>query len=98
MPPAQRVNYLTTLHIDLGPQWRGGQHQALLLMQGLRARGHAAELMALGGAPLAGRAAADGFTVHEVAPRLARPHATLCLRRLLAHKPYDIVHTHEATG
>ena len=87
---------MNTLHVDLGPQWRGGQHQALLLMRGLRTRGHSAELVALRGAPLAGRAAADGFTVHEVAPRLARPHAALVLRRLLAQKRYDIVHTHEA--
>lgn len=87
---------MTTLHVDLGPQWRGGQHQALLLMQGLRRRGHTAELVALGGAPLAARAADDGFTVHEVAPGVARPHATALLRRLLAPERYDIVHAHDA--
>lgn len=87
---------MNTLHLDLGPQWRGGQHQALLLLHGLRSRGHAAELVALRGAPLARRAAADGITVHEVAPRLARPHAALTLRRLLTQKRYDIVHAHEA--
>ncbi len=87
---------MTTLHVDLGPRWRGGQHQALLLLRGLRSRGHAAELVALRGGPLTGRAADDGFAVHEVAPRLARPHAALILRRLLSQRRYDIVHTHEA--
>jgi len=87
---------VNTLHVDLGPQWRGGQHQALLLMRGLRSRGHLAELVALRGAPLAGRAAAESFTVHEVAPAMARPHAALTLRRLLSQQRYDIVHTHEA--
>lgn len=87
---------MNTLHVDLGPQWRGGQHQALLLMRGLRSRGHSAELVALRGAPLAGRATDEAVTVHEVAPRLARPHAALLLRRLLAQKRYDVVHTHEA--
>ncbi len=41
---------MNTLHVDLGPQWRGGQHQALLLLRGLRRRGHAAELVGLRGA------------------------------------------------
>lgn len=89
---------MTTLHVDLGPQWRGGQHQVFLLLQGLRARGHGVELVAPGGAPLSARATADGFAVHEVAPRLARPHAALRLRRLLAQTRCDIVHAHEAHG
>jgi glycosyltransferase involved in cell wall biosynthesis len=89
---------VTTLHVDLGRQWRGGQHQVFLLLQGLRARGHAAELVALGGAPLAARAAAEGFTVHEVAPSLARPRAALRLSALLGRSRYDVVHAHEAHG
>jgi glycosyltransferase involved in cell wall biosynthesis len=89
---------VTTVHIDLGREWRGGQHQVFLLLQGLRARGHGAELVALGGAPLAARAAANGFAVHEVAPGWARPHAALRLRALLARSRCDIIHAHEAHG
>ena len=38
---------MTSIHVDLGRQWRGGQNQALLLVQGLRERGHVADLMAV---------------------------------------------------
>ncbi len=89
---------MKTLHIDLAAEWRGGQEQVLLLLRGLRRRGHAAELVALDASPLAGRAAADGFVVHPVAPALARPHAALVLRRLLAERDIDVVHAHEAHG
>ena len=36
---------MKTLHVDLGKEWRGGQHQALLLVKGLRSRGHTAEIL-----------------------------------------------------
>ncbi|HXE74170.1 MAG TPA: glycosyltransferase family 4 protein [Candidatus Xenobia bacterium] len=93
---------MRTLHIDLAAEWRGGQEQVLLLLRGLRRCGHTVELVALGGAPLATRAAAEGFTVHSAmhwrAPTLARLHAALTVRRLLGGKPFDVVHAHEAHG
>ncbi len=90
---------MRTLHIDLGAEWRGGQEQVLLLLRGLRRRGHAAELVALDGSPLAGRAVVEGFIVHPVTPALARPHAALVVRRrLLTDQGVDVVHAHEAHG
>jgi glycosyltransferase involved in cell wall biosynthesis len=80
---------LTTLHVDLGRQWRGGQNQALLLAAELRRMGHVAEVVARRGAPLAERARALGVTVHEVAGRF---RAALLLRRL---RGFDVVHCHE---
>ena len=44
------------LLVDLGREYRGGQHQALLLLQGLRERGHAPELIAVRDSLLASRA------------------------------------------
>lgn len=89
---------MNTLHVDLGAEWRGGQQQVWLLLRGLRSRGHAAELVALGGAPLAAQATAEGFAVHEVAPNLARSHAALVLRRLMGRQRFDVVHAHDAHG
>ncbi len=51
------------LLVDLESDWRGGQSQALLLLQGLRARGHDAELLSVSGAVLAERARANGVPV-----------------------------------
>jgi len=81
---------LSTLHVDLGRQWRGGQNQALLLAAELRRMGHRAEIVAISRSPLAGRARALGITVHEVA---GRAQAALLLRRLTG---FDVVHCHEA--
>jgi glycosyltransferase involved in cell wall biosynthesis len=81
---------LTTLHIDLGPHWRGGQNQALSLAIELRRMGHVAEIVALRGRPLAERARSAGVTVHEVGGRLS---AALAIRRIGA---FDVVHCHDA--
>ncbi len=82
---------MTTLHVDLGREWRGGQSQALLLMLGLARCGHKAELIASAGSPLAKRARQAGVVVHEVESRAA---ATRNIVRLRA----EIVHCHEAHG
>ena len=87
---------MVTLHVDLGKQWRGGQAQALLLMKGLRARGHQAELVSPRGSPLARRAEAEGIKVHAVERPFARPRAAKKLSKLIAEKKPEIVHTHEA--
>ncbi len=92
----QSADKLITLHVDLGKEWRGGQSQALLLMQGLRARGHVAELVALRDSPLSRRAEAEGFRVHAVAPTLLRVRAARTISAALHEIQANIVHTHEA--
>ncbi len=76
---------MTTLHVDLGRKWRGGQSQALLLIRGLLAMGYRAELVARAGSPLAERALAAGVRVHP-------------LWHLLHTDPYALVHCHDAHG
>lgn len=83
------------LHVDSRPDWRGGQHQILLLMRGLRARGHVAELMAREDSPLALRAASDGFHVHRVSQKFTRAASASRLRTLLGGASPDIVHAHD---
>jgi glycosyltransferase involved in cell wall biosynthesis len=87
---------LTTLHVDLGKQWRGGQNQALLLIQGLRSRGHGAELVAVEGSPLAQRARAAGVRVHGVSPVARQFLAALPLKTALRRSRFDLVHCHDA--
>jgi glycosyltransferase involved in cell wall biosynthesis len=87
---------MLTLHIDLGKQWRGGQSQALLLMKGLRACGHEAELLSWRGSPLAKRAEAEGIRVHAVEKPFVRLRAATKLASFIAQRRPEIVHTHEA--
>ena len=84
------------LLVDLESAWRGGQSQALLLLRGLRARGHDAQLLSLPGAALAGRASAAGIPVHAAAATLRRLGAARLLRRLLRECRFDVVHANEA--
>jgi glycosyltransferase involved in cell wall biosynthesis len=85
---------MKTLHLDTRPDWRGGQNQILLLMRGLRARGHGAELVALEGSPLARRAASENFPVYSIPGLFARARATQRLKKLLADG-FDVVHAHD---
>src|SRR5580658_8040168 len=43
---------MNILHLDLGKEMRGGQHQVLLLMRALERRGHRQLLLARPGSPL----------------------------------------------
>lgn len=74
------------LHIDLGREMRGGQHQVLLLLKILRSAGHSFTLLARAGSPLFASAEALQFNV--------QPASLLALRRLSSE--YDIVHAHDA--
>ncbi len=83
------------LLVDLETEWRGGQNQALLLLQGLHARGHAAELLASENSALAERARAAGVAVHTVP---GKPSILRTRRKLLdifGRRMPEIVHANE---
>jgi glycosyltransferase involved in cell wall biosynthesis len=83
------------LIVDLGRDYRGGQHQALLLLRGLRERGHAAELIAVRDSPLASRAKEIGAPVHVADPKRRRLTAALQIRKLAREHGIDLVHANE---
>jgi glycosyltransferase involved in cell wall biosynthesis len=86
------------LFVDLEREWRGGQSQALLTIQGLRDNGHEVELLAARNSPLARRSARTGIPVHQV-PRFGlRGWAASAMRRLLAEGRFDLVHLNEPHG
>lgn len=84
------------LLVDLETAWRGGQNQALLLLKGLRDRGHQPELVAATNSALGQRAAAAGIPVHYVSRGFFRLAAALKIRQLLASSRFDLVHANEA--
>ena len=57
-----------SLHVDTARTWRGGQNQVLLTVNGLRAIGHRAALVAHPGGELR-RRAAEGLELIPIAPR-----------------------------
>jgi glycosyltransferase involved in cell wall biosynthesis len=83
------------LIVDLGRDYRGGQHQALLLLQGLLAHGHAPELVTLRDSLLARRAKDAGISTHGVDHRWRRIDAALTIRRIVGKRQVDIVHGNE---
>jgi glycosyltransferase involved in cell wall biosynthesis len=84
------------LLVDLETAWRGGQNQALLLVNGLRARGHGAELVAAKDSALGERAGASGVPVHYVSRGMLRVPAAREIRRLLGTGRFDLIHANEA--
>jgi glycosyltransferase involved in cell wall biosynthesis len=74
------------LHLDTGKQMRGGQWQALRLIEGLRARGVECVLLARAGSPLGEAARQIGC---QVAP------AGFARTALLARR-CDLIHAHDA--
>ena len=82
------------LVVDLGREYRGGQHQALLLLKGLLSRGHAPELIAIRDSHLAQRASGAGVSVHAVDGR--RLEAAWRIRQLVRWRRVDVVHANEA--
>jgi len=84
------------LLVDLETEWRGGQNQALLLLKGLRERGHGAELVAADGSALGERAGSAGVRVHFVSRGLFRLPAARRVRALLGSGRFDLVHANEA--
>jgi len=86
---------MRVLYVDLEREWRGGQSQALLTLLGLRERELQVELVATRDSPLATRSREAGIAVHEVPELGLRAWAAAAIRRLLAHKNFDLLHLNE---
>jgi glycosyltransferase involved in cell wall biosynthesis len=76
---------LQIVHIDTGREMRGGQHQVLLLLKGLREAGHKSTLLARKRSPLWGAAEAEGFQVYAAGIREIWRHS----------RDADVVHAHD---
>ena len=74
------------LHLDAGKEMRGGQWQALRLMEGLAAAGVESTLLARGGGPLFEAARRGGWHVEPL--RL--------VRAMLLARGHDLIHAHDA--
>lgn len=86
---------MNILFVDLETEWRGGQNQALLLLKGLQARGHSAELIAVRGSALSERAAASGIAVNDVARGMSRVSAAIKILALTRNRSFDALHSNE---
>lgn len=83
------------LIIDLGRDFRGGQDQALLLLRGLQARGHAPELITIRDSLLASRAKEAEISTHGVSSSWRRLDAARIIRRLVGTRRVDVLHANE---
>src|SRR5436190_15487545 len=87
-----------SLHIDTARTWRGGQNQVLLTVNGLRALGHRAALVAHPDGELRSRAA-EGLELIPLAPRTEMDlTAAWRLSRVIRRLAPDIIHAHDAHG
>src|SRR5947199_6452337 len=87
-----------SLHIDTARTWRGGQNQVLLTVNGLRALGQQASLVAHPDGELR-RRAAEGFDLIPLAPRTEMDlSAAWRLARVIKRLRPDVLHAHDPHG
>jgi L-malate glycosyltransferase len=87
-----------SLHVDTARTWRGGQNQVLLTVNGLRAIGHRAALVAHPDGELR-RRAAEGLELIPIAPRTEMDlSAAWKFSRLLKRLAPDVIHAHDPHG
>src|SRR3954462_11676405 len=87
-----------SLHVDTARTWRGGQNQVLLTVNGLRALGHRAALVAHPDGELR-RRAAEGLDLIPIAPR-SEVDLTAAWRfsRVIRKLQPDVIHAHDPHG
>lgn len=87
-----------SLHVDTARTWRGGQNQVLLTVNGLRAIGQRATLVAHPDGELR-RRAAEGLDLIPLAPRTEVDlSAAWKLARLIKRLRPDVIHAHDPHG
>ncbi|MGA7236296.1 MAG: glycosyltransferase family 4 protein [Bryobacteraceae bacterium] len=79
---------MRVLQLDAGGDMRGGQWQALRLIEGLAAEGVESTLLALAGSPLFDAARREGWRVEPIN----------LLRTLACARTHDLLHAHDARG
>ena len=91
-------NDVLFLHIDTARTWRGGQNQVLLTVNGLRAIGQRAALVAHPDGELR-RRAAEGLDLIPIAPRTEMDlSAAWRLSRVIKRLAPDVIHAHDPHG
>src|SRR5438874_1465128 len=87
-----------SLHIDTARTWRGGQNQVLLTVNGLRAIGQRAALVAHSDGELR-RRADEGLELIPIAPRTEMDlSAAWRLSRVVKRLAPDVIHAHDPHG
>jgi glycosyltransferase involved in cell wall biosynthesis len=87
-----------SLHVDTARTWRGGQNQVLLTVNGLRAIGERAALVAHPDGELR-RRAAEGLELIPIAPRTEMDlTAAWRFSRVLKRLNPDVIHAHDPHG
>jgi L-malate glycosyltransferase len=87
-----------SLHVDTARTWRGGQNQVLLTVNGLRAIGERAALVAHPDGELR-RRAAEGLELIPMAPRTEMDlTAAWRFSRVLKRLNPDVIHAHDPHG
>jgi L-malate glycosyltransferase len=87
-----------SLHIDTARTWRGGQNQVLITVNGLRAMGQRAALVAHPGGELR-RRASEGLELIPLVPRMEMDlTAAWRLARVVKRLRPDIIHAHDPHG
>jgi glycosyltransferase involved in cell wall biosynthesis len=87
-----------SLHIDTARTWRGGQNQVLLTVNGLRAIGERAALVAHPDGELR-RRASEGLELIPIAPRTEMDlSAGWRLARVIKRLTPDVIHAHDPHG
>src|SRR5712692_2620289 len=87
-----------SLHVDTARTWRGGQNQVLLTVNGLRAIGERAALVAHPDGELR-RRAAEGLDLVPIAPRTEMDlTAAWRFSRVINRLAPDVIHAHDPHG
>src|SRR6185503_17577752 len=96
--PYARSPTMFSLHVDTARTWRGGQNQVLLTVNGLRAIGDRAALVAHPDGELR-RRAAEGLELIPIAPRTEMDlTAAWRFARVLKRLSPDVIHAHDPHG
>ena len=85
---------ISSLHLNTARSWRGGERQTLLLLEGLKQRGHHPTLVCPPESPLGQRAQAAGIALQPLSMRNIRD--LMRLRRLIGSLQPHIIHYHTA--